>query len=326
MTLLDLRSVNINQFNYREHPFIHVKASLDNDGVLTITLNRPDNLNAFTNDQGNSLISLYSLADQDPRVRVIVLTGSGTKAFCAGADLSSTNGMSTFGVDPNIRSVSDHRDLGGQVVLSMLNCRKLIIAAINGIAVGIGFTMTLAADFRLCTQKARLGTPFVKRGIACDAVSSYVLPRLIGHSRAMALILGGDLHLPTSDLMSSLFYSVHADAESTLGQAQSMAHRFANENSVVSMALCKQQVWRGSQSNHTSSQSDSSSPEYTHLHESAALAWCALHGDAKEGVKSFLEKRKPKFTTTIQHLEQSGTSDKGWYPWWTQLDTRQSKL
>lgn len=183
-------------------------------------------------------------------------------------------------------------------------------------------------------RRAKLGVPFVKRGIACDAVSSYLLPRLVGHSRAMSLILTGDLHPPTSPLLSSLFYSTHPDANSVRSAALDLARRLAQENSVASIAICKSQIWRGSFgggvgvgasgsswlpsfTSPSSSQTHAGTPEYTHVHESAALAWCALHGDAPEGVKSFLEKRKPAFRTTVADLERTGAE---WYPWWSAMD------
>lgn len=169
-----------------------VRAHLVRLGRLSPSRNsRKPRLNAFSFPQLASLVFLFQLADRDARVNVVVLTGAG-KAFCAGADLAGFG--TNFGVDRSAGGggstdevIEAHRDGGGQLVITMMNCRKLIIAAINGVGIGIGLTMTFAADLRVCVQSAKLGVPFVKRGIPCDAASSYLLPRLIGHSSESAM-------------------------------------------------------------------------------------------------------------------------------------------
>lgn len=174
-----IESIDASNFDYAGYPWEHCKGELRDGNVLLVTLDRPEQMNTFSTQQGQALKFLFQLADRDDRVKVIVLTGAG-KAFCAGADLTS---KPAFGVDHSASDpVAAHRDRGGGLALTILNCRKLTIAAINGTAVGIGMTMTFACDLRIAAAGAKMGVPFVKRGIPCDAVSSYILPRLIGHS------------------------------------------------------------------------------------------------------------------------------------------------
>lgn len=253
----------------------------------------------------HSLVFVFELAHNDDRVKLVVLTGAG-KSFCAGADLSSDG----FGVSPDA-PLTDHRDGGGKVVLAMLNCSKLIIAAVNGNAVGIGLTMTFPADLRIVAASAKLATPFVKRGIPCDAISSYLLPRLVGYANASKVLLAGDLFTPTSPALSDLFYDIKP-ADEVFPAAMALAHRLAKENSAFSTALIKSQLWRpggavGGQL--------TGGIEEVHERESLALAWTALHGDAKEGVRSFMEKRSAIFHPSLQKLR-----DSGWWPWWTLKD------
>lgn len=212
-----------------------------------------------------------------------------------------------FGVSAALSSpLMQHRDGGGQLVLAILSCRKLVLAAINGVAVGIGLTMTFPADIRICAEEAKVGVPFVKRGIACDAVSSYMLPRLIGWSRASRLILTGDLVKASDRSVEDLFYSLHP-AREVLPRTLELAARLSKENSITSVALCKSQLWRGA-----------TTAEGVHLEESKGLAWCALYGDAREGVGSFMEKRPAAFKGTLGDL-----TSQSWYPWWSVANVKE---
>ncbi|KAJ1559326.1 hypothetical protein HK405_011063, partial [Cladochytrium tenue] len=255
------------------------------------------------------LIFAYQLASRDDRVKVVVLTGAG-KSFCAGADLST----GLFGVDPDAR-LEDHRDGGGQIVLEMLRCPKLIVAAINGNAVGIGLTMTLPADLRICVEGAKLATPFTKRGVASDAVSSYFLPRLIGYSNASKVLLTGDVFPASASAtspLSALFSSVLPSAGEVLPAGLVLATRLSEENSLLSMAIIKAQLWRPGSGLGGDLEGG---VEEVHERESLALAWQVVSGDAKEGVMSFMQKRKPKFHLGLKPLRESG-----WWPWWKVKD------
>ncbi|KAJ1560379.1 hypothetical protein HK405_007314 [Cladochytrium tenue] len=290
-------------FDYAAYAWQDILVALDPEtGVLLVTLNRPASRNAFTVEMAINLVLAFRLADLDDRVKSVVVTGAGS-TFCAGADLSGAG----FG-EASQMSLDDHRDPGGMVVLAMLNCCKLIVAAVNGNAVGIGLTMT-----------AKLGTPFVKRGISCDAVSSYLLPRLIGHSNATRILLTGDLHTcgDVRSPVAPLFAATYATASEVLPAAVALALRLTRENSLVSMALVKSQLWRpgaglGGQLE--------AGVEEAFLHESKALAWVVTDGDALEGVMSFMQKRKPNFQSNVRSLRESG-----WWPWWRTKDVSSKK-
>ncbi|CAO1634391.1 unnamed protein product [Parajaminaea phylloscopi] len=298
--------VDASSFNYRNHGWQHIAVDLQqSSGILTVTLNRPDRHNAFSNQMMHSLVFAYELAHKDDRVKVVVLTGAG-KSFCAGADLT-TDG---FGVTPGA-PITDHRDGGGKVVLAMINCSKLIIAAVNGNAVGIGLTMTFPADLRICAESAKLATPFVKRGIPCDALSSHLLPLLVGHANASKALLTGDLLTPASSALANLWWETKP-AQEVLPTAMALAERLAKETSALSVALVKSQIWRpggaiGGQL--------TGGLEEVHERESMALAWTSLYGDAAEGVKSFMQKRPASFGSSLQKLRESG-----FWPWWTLKD------
>ncbi|PWN50601.1 ClpP/crotonase [Violaceomyces palustris] len=288
--------VDAQNFDYSTYPWQHIKVETLENGVAIVYLHRPDRANAFTGEMCASLVFAFELLDADNRVKAVILTGSGN-SFCAGADL--TGGFGSGGAT----YPREHRDGGGQTALSILRCRKVTIAAINGNAVGIGLTMTLPCDFRLVSEKAKVAIPFTKRGIAMEATSSYLLPRLVGNTKALDLILSGDTRYPDDISLLPLWTRPPLPSEKVLPTAIEMATKLATENSIVSMALCKAQIWRGLKD-----------PEETHLIESQGI-YETSRVDANEGIKSFFEKRKPRFQGTVQDLERFG-----FYPWWTQAD------
>lgn len=286
--------VDVASFSYSSYPWQDILVELHPNGVAVVTLNRPSQYNTFTGPMAFSIIFAFEMFDADDRVKVAIITGSG-KVFCAGAYLEQG-----FGAIAD--HAQGHRDGGGAVGLSILRCRKPSIAAINGNAIGIGVTMTLSCDFRLVAENAKVGIPFVKRGIAMEACSSYLLPRLVGVSKAMDIILTGEVRPPSDESYAALWTRAPLPQAKVLEEALRMAEKLA-ENSTVSMALCKAQLRR---------QVDS--PENAHLLESQGI-WETSRLDGLEGAKSFLEKRKPEFAGTMSDLERFA-----FWPWWRQAD------
>ncbi|HWA67948.1 MAG TPA: enoyl-CoA hydratase-related protein [Mycobacteriales bacterium] len=253
------------------------------DAIATITLNRPDKLNAFTPLMCEELIDAFDRADADDDVRVVIVTGAG-RGFCAGADLSS--GGSAF--DPQRRGHSAGqvpRDGGGRVSLRIFESRKPVIAAINGPCVGVGVTMTLPMDIRMASDTAKFGFVFARRGIVPEAASSWFLPRIVGPSQAMEWYATGRVFGPEEALASRLLRSVHPAAE-LLGAATALAREIADNTSAVSVALARQLMWRGLTFDR---------PHLSHVADSRAMAAAGGGRDAVEGVTSFLEKRPPAF-------------------------------
>lgn len=255
------------------------------DGILTITLDRPEQLNAFTGTMQNELIDAFDRADADDAVRAIIVTGRG-RGFCAGADLSG--GPNTFarGRDTDI---SEYRDGGGKVTLRIFELKKPIIAAINGPAVGVGITMTLAMDVRMASESARMGFVFARRGIVPEACSSWFLPRIVGISQAMEWVSTGRVFDASEALAGGLVKSVHATAD-LLPAAHKLAREIADNTAPVSVALCRQLMWRGLVADH---------PMHAHMADSRGILLMGQHEDVREGVASFLEKRKPVFTGSV---------------------------
>lgn len=255
------------------------------DSVATITLDRPDKLNAFTTAMGYELIEAFDTCDRDDAVRAVVLTGAG-RAFCAGADLSA--GAETF-VAPEEAATEDFRDGGGELVLRMFESRKPIIAAINGPAVGVGITMTLAADFRLAADNARIGFVFNRRGIVPESCSSWFLPRLVSMQKALDWVYSGRLIDAAEAYEAGLFYGLYP-AESLLEQAYALARRITEHSAPVSVALSRQMLWRGLGADH---------PMIAHRVESRGIHSRGASADAKEGVSSFLEKRPARYPDSV---------------------------
>ncbi len=278
------------------------------DGILTLTLDRPDQLNAFTVTMADELVDAYDRASSDDDVAAIVVTGRG-RAFCAGMDLSSDGNV--FGLDESLEPTLDDvhtrlddpavvagvRDTGGRVSLAVYRCTKPVIGAINGAAVGIGATMTLPMDVRLASDKARIGFVFGRLGIVPEAASSWFLPRIVGISRALEWTYTADILTAEEALAGGLVRSVHP-ADELLDAAYELARRFTRHRSPVAVALTRQMMWRNSAQPH---------PLEAHRIDSLAMFYTS-RDDGKEGVQAFREKRDPDFTGRTTDLPP-------FYPW-----------
>ena len=259
------------------------------DGVLTITLDRPDRLNAFTHHMRDELIAAFDAADSDDDVRAVIVTGAG-RAFCAGADLEG--GGSTFHVatrTPHTFEDGSPRDGGGEVSLRIYESSKPVIAAINGPAVGVGITMTLPMDVRLAVEGAKIGFVFTRRGIVPEAASSYFLPRLVGISRAMEWVATGRVFLADEALAGGLVRSVHPPGE-LMAAAHALAREIADNTAPVSVALSRRMLWSMLGAPH---------PLAAHEVDSRAMAARGASADAAEGVTAFLEKRDAVFPDRV---------------------------
>jgi enoyl-CoA hydratase/carnithine racemase len=278
------------------------------DGILTLTLDRPEQLNAFTVTMAEELVDAYDRASADDAVRAVVVTGRG-RAFCAGMDLSV--GGNVFGLDesqqPTLADLHERledpeivagvRDTGGRVSLAVYRCTKPVIGAVNGAAVGIGATMTLPMDVRLASEKARIGFVFGRLGIVPEAASSWFLPRIVGISRALEWVYAADILTAEEALDGGLVRSVHPEGE-LLEAAHALARRFTEHRSPVATALARQMMWRNSAQPH---------PLEAHRVDSLAMFYTSV-GDGREGVQAFLDKRPPEFTGRASELPP-------FYPW-----------
>ena len=260
------------------------------DRVLTVTLDRPDRLNAFTVPMQRELCEVLDEVDANPEIRVVIVTGRG-RGFCAGADLGL--GGDSFDVDAGSPatggSAGPHRDEGGLLTLRLFECTKPVIAAINGPAVGVGATMTLPMDIRLASQTARFGFVFARRGLVPEACSSWFLPRAVGINTALEWTITGRVFDAQEALDRGLVRSVHAPDE-LLPAANELAAEIVATTSAVSVALTRQMLWRMLGENH---------PMAAHRVDSPAIASLGRSADVREGVTSFLEKRPPAFTDQV---------------------------
>jgi enoyl-CoA hydratase/carnithine racemase len=278
--------------------------------VLTLTLNRPAQLNAFTVEMANELVDAYQRASDDDAVGAIVVTGAG-KAFCAGMDLSV--GGNVFGLDESLDPslaeqdarwddpaiVGGVRDTGGRVSLAVYDCKKPVIAAINGAAVGIGATMTLPMDVRLASDKARIGFVFGRIGIVPEACSTWFLPRIVGLQQALDWVYAADILTPDQALQGRLLKAV-VPHDQLLDEAHALAHRYIDGRSPVAIALMRQMLMRNHAAPH---------PRHAHAVESLAMLHTSRN-DGREGVASFNEKRAPAYTG------RASTDLPDFYPWW----------
>ena len=264
-------------------------------GVCTVTLNRPDKLNAVTARSIEELITAFDDTDRDDGVRAVIVTGAG-RAFCAGADLSS--GSKTFSRETT--SASDHRDGGGRVTLRLFDLKKPVIAAINGPAVGFGITMTLAMDIRIASSSARMGFVFARRGVVPEACSTWFLPRIVGIAQAAEWVYTGRVFDAQEALRARLVSQVVAP-ELLLPTARALAREIADNTSAVSVALSRQLMWKLLGAEH---------PMEAHRLDSQGMFWTGRSADAFEGVTSFVEKRPPRFTLT------PSADMPPFYPWW----------
>jgi enoyl-CoA hydratase/carnithine racemase len=256
------------------------------EGVLTITLNRPDRLNAWTGRMGEELRAAFDDADADDEVRAIIVTGAG-RAFCAGADLET--GGDTFDYSKRDTAGVAGRDGGGEFTLRIFDCKKPVIAAINGPAVGVGATMTLAMDVRMAADDAKMGFVFSRRGIIPEACSSWFLPRAVGISRAMEWVSTGRVFGAQEGYEAGLLRSLHPKEE-LMGTARELALEIAQNTAPVSVALARQLMWRMLGAEH---------PMIAHRADSRGMVARGQSADVVEGVTSFLEKRPAHFTDKV---------------------------
>lgn len=283
------------------------------DNILTITLNRPEKLNAFTGVMMTEMIDAFDRADKDDEIRAIIVTGAG-RAFCAGADLSA--GADTFApsredrperksairADGSIDWSSEvTRDGGGRLTLRIFECLKPVIAAVNGPAVGVGVTMQLAMDVRIASDNARFGFVFSRRGIVPEACSSWFLPRVVGISQALEWAFSGRV-FSAQEAREGRLVSKLYKPEDLLPAARSLAREIAENTSQVSVALIRQMMWKMLGADH---------PIEAHKVDSKGIFVRGSSADVREGVKSFLEKRPAKFPDKVSKDMPA------YFPWWT---------
>ena len=286
---------------------------LDIDGpIATITLHRPEKMNAFTARMMHEMIDAFDHTDADDDVRAVIVTGEGERAFCAGADLSS--GGDTFAKDGRAKVVNEDgtfdysargaRDGGGMLTLRIFDSKKPVIAAINGVAVGVGSTMLLPMDIRIASDNARFGFVFARRGIVPEACSSYFLPRVVGINQALDWCYSGKV-FEAEEAKSGGLISEIVPQEKLIETARAKAMEIAENTAPVSVALTRAMLWRGLGMDH---------PMEAHKIDSRGILNRGRSEDAKEGVTSFLEKRPAIYPNKVS----SDMPD--FYPWWEERD------
>ncbi|MEQ8556824.1 MAG: crotonase/enoyl-CoA hydratase family protein [Henriciella sp.] len=285
--------------------FEQIKLEKEN-GIAVLTLHRPEKMNAFTGKMMQEMIAAFDETDKDDDVKVVIVTGDGERAFCAGADLSE--GAKTFDYDARAESgeagrtdkTDIQRDGGGRVTLRIFESLKPVIGAINGAAVGIGVTMQLPMDIRIASDNARFGFVFNSRGINPEAASSWFLPRLVGISKALEWCYTGRV-FPASEALAGGLVSEVVPQADLMSRAKELATEIASKTAPVSNALTRQMMWRMLGASH---------PMDAHIVDSAAIYERGQSPDAKEGVMSFLEKRPAEYTVPVS----SGMPS--FFPWW----------
>jgi enoyl-CoA hydratase/carnithine racemase len=272
--------------------------------IATITLNRPDKMNAYTRQMGSEIIAAMDDIDADDDVRAVIFTGSGERAFCAGADLTPEGGGQIFASGDQVEDLSDERvrDGGGLLTLRLFESTKPLIAACNGVAVGVGATMQLAMDIRLASEAARYGFVFARRGIVPEAASSWFLPRIVGIGQALEWCYTGRVFGAEEARAGGLVRSIHP-APDLIPAARELANEIAQNTSAVSVALTRAMMWRLSASDH---------PMEAHRIDSRAIYRLSRGADAREGIASFLEKRAPDYPAKVS------VDMPDFYPWWEQ--------
>jgi len=270
-------------------------------GVVIVTLNRPEKLNAVTAVLIRELLDAFDAADADDAVRVVIVTGAG-RAFCAGADLSG--GTRTFdrSTPAGTAGDSEHRDGGGLVSLRIYDMKKPVIAAINGPAVGFGATMTLPMDIRIASSSARMGFVFSRRGVVPEACSTWFLPRLVGMQRAAEWVYTGRAFGAEEALAGGLVSRV-VPPEALMETALALAREIADNTSAISVALARQMMWKLLGADH---------PIEGHRLDSRGMVWTGRSADAREGIAAFLEKRPPRFPL------KASRDMPPFYPWWSE--------
>lgn len=272
------------------------------DGIATITLNRPDKMNAYTRTMGQEIIAAMDDIDADDAVRAVIFTGAGERAFCAGADLTPEGGGHVFSDPTEVADLSDPRvrDGGGLLTLRLFESRKPLISACNGVAVGVGATMQLAMDIRLASTTARYGFVFARRGIVPEAASSWFLPRIVGIQQALEWCYTGRIFDADEAKAGGLVRSVHAPLD-LLHAATSLAREIADNTSAISVAMTRAMMWRLMNADH---------PMEAHKIDSRAIYRLSRGGDAQEGIASFLEKRRAMYPDKVSQDMPD------FYPWW----------
>ncbi|MGB7407941.1 MAG: crotonase/enoyl-CoA hydratase family protein [Pontixanthobacter sp.] len=276
---------------------------LERDGAIaTITLNRPDKMNAYTRVMMQEIIDAMDVIDADDDVRAVIFTGSGDRAFCAGADLTPDDGAKPFSSAEEVADLSDDivRDGGGRLVLRLFQSTKPLISACNGVAVGVGATMQLPMDIRLASNNARYGFVFAKRGIVPEACSSWFLPKLVGPQQALEWCMTGRIFDAEEAKVGGLIRSIHPQGE-LMDVARGLAREIAENTSAISVAMTRAMLWRLPAKNH---------PMMAHRIDSRAIYRLSRGKDAAEGVQSFLEKRPPEFPGQVSRDMPD------FYPWW----------
>jgi enoyl-CoA hydratase/carnithine racemase len=271
------------------------------EGIATVTLNRPEKMNAFTRTMMDEIIDAMDRTDGDDAVRGVIFTGAGERAFCAGADLTPESGA--IFSDPNaVDDLSDPRvrDGGGMLTLRLFQSKKPLISACNGAAVGVGITMQLPMDIRLASDNARYGFVFARRGLVPEACSSWFLPRIVGVNLALEWCMTGRIFDAQEALRGGLIRSVHPQGE-LIDAARGIAREIAENTSAVSVAMTRAMLWRVPSGAH---------PMEAHKVDSRAIYRLSKGADAKEGVQSFLEKRAPAFPAKVSQDMPD------FYPWW----------
>ena len=288
------------------------------DNIATITLNRPERLNAFTATMMDEMIDAFDKADADDNVRAIIVTGAG-RAFCAGADLSGgpatfdstreerANRRAAIRADGSVDWSNEAiRDGGGRLTLRIFDCLKPVIAAVNGPAVGVGVTMQLAMDVRLASENARFGFVFARRGIVPEACSSWFLPKVVGISQALEWTFTGRVFPAAEALEGGLIKKIYK-ADQLIPAARALAREIADNTSQVAVALIRQMFWKMAGADH---------PMEAHKVDSRGIFARGSSADVREGVASFLEKRPAKFPDRISKDMPA------YFPWWQERKYR----